>query len=416
MAELNAIQEKVQATPVKVARLPVPIRWIRELLAIALWSLAFTQLLILDVVGHLSTTAPSLETALRYRFLFILGIVALLWLLLGNRLFMSFVGYVIAYPFVVVFWIIPKMIFRNWAVVVAFSPAIHSIITTFRYSFILFSAAVISSFAICLVADSWSIISCMAFLALYLILHFARRFRVAFSPSTAFADLGGGIRHLWVGMKEKMLTKPPDGLDPQSTEYKQKFGQGLLSIYMTATALYVLGERLREVMNSRKLDLYFVASLLYTFFLTFFVFALEYFGLERIVPGSFAGSPQPGLFEFLGLSFSTLMTSDISPLKPISGLAQLASYVQLFGSLLIIVLLVFVVLTSIRERYRQDLDAVVNELRAASETTGSFLESNWELTIAGAEAALLEFNPVVTKWFLNLRYGDKRAQEITESH
>jgi thiosulfate reductase cytochrome b subunit len=78
------------------------------------------------------------------------------------------------------------------------------------------------------------------------------------------------------------------------------------------------------------------------------------------------------------------MTSDISPLKPGSGLAQAGSYLQLLGSLLIVVLLVFVVLTSIRERYKQDLDGVVSELRDTSEGIGRFLEANYELTMAGA--------------------------------
>jgi hypothetical protein len=255
----------------------------------------------------------------------------------------------------------------------------------------------------------------MVFLGAYLVIHFFRRFRIAFSPSTVFADLSGGVHSVWDGIKDTTMTKRPKGLDPESTEYKQKFGQNLLAMYIMTTALYVLGERLREVINSRKLDLYFLGTLLYTFFTTSVVFALEYLGLERVVPGSFVGVPEPGFFQFLGLSFSTLMTSDISLLKPGSGLAQIAEHIQLFATMLIGVLLVFVVLTSIRERYKQDLDGVVNELRIASESIGRFLEADYELTIAGAEAWLLEFNPVVTNWVLRQKYGEQRAREISKS-
>lgn len=404
------------ADAVKALRLPAPIRWLRETVALLTWTLAFTQLLIFDVGSYLATRVPGLDSALRFRFLVLLGIIGALWLALGNRRFTFFVGYIIAYPFVVAFWILPRFLFRNWAVVIAFSPAVHSILMTFRSSFVLSSAALISSFVICLAPSEPLVIVCMAFLGVYLGVHFFRRFRVAFSPSTVFADVSGAIRSAWSRIKESEMAKQrTEGLDPASNEYKQKIGQNLLLIYMITTGLYFLGERLREVVNSRKLDLYFLGSLLYTFFLTSLVFAIEYFGLERVVPGSFTGVAEPEFLQFLGLSFSTLMTSDISPLKAASGLAQAGLYLQLFGSLLIIVLLVFVILTSIRERYKQDLDGVVNELGAASQSIGGLLEANYELTIAGAEAWLLEFNPAVTKWFLKLRHGEQRAREISES-
>lgn len=217
---------------------------------------------------------------------------------------------------------------------------------------------------------------------------------------------------MWRYIKDSELSKKPEDLDPASNEYRQKLGQNLLSLYMLTTGLLFLGERLREVVNSRKLDLYFLASLLYTFVLTAFVFSLEYLGLYRLMPNSFVGVPKPGLLDFLGLSFSTLMTSEISPLKPSGGIAQVALYAQLFGSLLIIVLLVFVILTSIRERYRQDLDGVIGELVTVSDHVGQLLKSNYELTISGVEAWLLEFNPMVTKWCLKIRHGNQMVKEI----
>lgn len=413
MTDFTATEGKKPEKVQKKLILPAPIRWVREIIALTIWCVAFAELFVFDIGSYLSARVPGLESALQFRFLILLGTISILWFVLGNRHFMLFVGYIVAYPFVVVCWIIPRFLFHNWAVVIAFSPAVHSVVTTFRASFILFSAALISTFAICLASNSAPVVAGMGFLAVYLVVHFVRRFRVAFSPSTVFADVSLIIRQVWSYTKETTMAKRPEGLDQGSPEYKQKFGQNLLVMYMVSTGLYFLGERLREVIDSRKLDLYFLGSLLYTFALTAIVFSLEYLGLERVLPGSFVGQSEPGLLQFLGFSFSTLMTSDISPLKPASGLAQTGAYVQLFGSLLIIVLLVFVVLTSIRERYKQDLDGVVGELREASGNIGGFLEANYELTVVGAEAWLLEFNPVVTKWFLKLRYGEQRAREIS---
>lgn len=401
--------QKSKASP--PLRLPKPVRWLREVLAFSAWALAITHLLVADLSTLITGSAPILESILHYRLLVGLGCIAAFWILLGNRIFILFFGYILAYPFVLLLWTIPKFAFRNWAVAIAFSPAIHSILTTFRASFVLFTTALIASFAVCLANESAVVALGMFLTGGYLIVHYIRRFRVAFSPSTVFADVGGAVRKAWDAIRESTWAARPEG-DPQSERYQQQFGQSLLQMYMTTVGLHFLAARLKEVIESRKLDLYFIGSLVYTFALTTVIFGVEYFGLERLYPGSFTGVDSPGLMTFIGYSFSTIMTSDISPLKPSSDLAQLLSYFQLFGSLLIIVLLVFVVLTSIRERYRQDLGVVVEELGAAADRATVLIEENYELTIASAEAWLLEHNAQLARWLLRLRYGEERAKQI----
>lgn len=405
--------KKSPAEKVKQAvKLPLPMRWLREGLAILLWVAVVSHLFVFDIGSSIRWNSPFAEI-FRYRLLIVLGMAAAFWLVLGNRRFVVFFGYIVGYPFVIVMWIIPRTLFRNWAVVIAFSPAIYSIISTFKISFVLFCGALISAFLVCLTNTPALITSSMGFLAIYLMVHYLRRFRVAFSPSTVFTDVSEVVRKIWDSFRTSpMAARPDEGLDRESDEYKQKFGMNLLIVYVVATVLHFLGERLKEVVKSRKLDLYFLGSLIYTFVVTAIVFALEYFGVERLVPGSFSGVSNATFVDFLGFSFSTLMTSYISPIKAVSGLAQVISYFQLFGSLLIIVLLVFVILTSIRDRYRQDLDHVVDELADASLRAGGLLESNSELTITSAEAWLLKFNPIFMKWALELRYGKQHASEI----
>lgn len=395
---------------------PRPVRWLRECIAILLWLLFFAQLFIVDIMSDLASRYPIFELSLRFRLLIILGAICVFWLVSGNRFFTRFFVYIIAYPFVVLFWHIPRLLFHNWAIAVAFSPAFYSILKTFKFNVIWFVVALITSFVICFATNRLLIIGSMLTLAAYLFLHFFRRLRIAFSPSTIFAQASEAIGNVWNHIKIIDITKRPQGLDPNSEEYKQKFGANLLTMYMVTCGLHIMGERLNDVVNSRKLDIYFLSSLVYTFILTSIIFALQYYGLERLKPGSFVGMQEPNLLGFLGLSFSTLMTSDISSLRPISGLAQGIMYIQLFSSLLIIILLVFVILTSIRERYKQDLDSVVNELRTASNKMDALLEENYELTIFAAEAWLLKSNEVFIKWILKLRYGEQRIHQIEEQN
>lgn len=409
------MEEATPATSVaqerKRPQLPTWVRWLRELVAIALWVATLAQLLLFDIASVGVEAVPALELLWSFRLLVALGLAAALWFVLGNHLFTRLVGYVVAYPFVIVLWHLPRLLFRNWVIVVVFFPAIHSLISTFRTNFLLFTVALISATVVCLAEPRWLILSCMILAGVYLGIHYFRRFRIAFSPSTAFADIGGRVRRVWEDLRGSPWLEPPAG-ESTSDEYKEEFGQTLLQAYMTTTVLHVFAARIEEVNKSRRLDLYLIAAVVYTFALTVVVFGVEYFGLYRLSPVSFEGVERPNLLDFIGYSFSTIMTSDISPLRGVSRQAEFLAYLQLFGSLLIIVLLVFVLLTSSRERYRHDLGWVVKELGLASNRCAQLIENNFDLTLAAAESLLLEHNAWVARKLLKWRYGEEEAEKI----
>ena len=210
---------------------------------------AYAQMAVL--AGHL----PHFAFVAQFRALILLGLIAASWLILGNRRFMLFVGYIIAYPFVFVFWIVPRFALRNWAVVVAFSPAIHSILISFRSSFILFSLALISAFVLCLASSALPITACMVFLGAYLILHFVRRFRVAFSPSTVFTDVSGAIRNAWDTIKTSDIVKRPQGTDSESKSVHMRLAQrGSSIIHRTWPHIRVSARRPRHAQEHLRRD------------------------------------------------------------------------------------------------------------------------------------------------------------------
>ena len=249
----------------KAIHLSALTRVIREIVAVVLWLAILIQLFVIDISGYVSTYLPAGEFVIRFRFLILLAVIAISWPVLRNRRFVLIIGFIIGYPLVLFFWRIPRLLFRNWPLVVVFAPAIHHVATTFKVSFLLFVAALVSSFIVCLVSSKVLVVSCVIILCIYLIRHYVRRFRMAFSPSTVFADASGHFRNIWKKIKCSDMYEFPKGLAPESDEYKQKLGQKLLGIYASTTFLHIVGERLREIVNSRKLDLYFVGSLLYKY-------------------------------------------------------------------------------------------------------------------------------------------------------
>lgn len=82
--------------------------WAREICSILFWSYVLINALAFSIDDAVRQAAPYLEVVLRFKGLAFLVVVAFAWLLLGNRRFWQTVGYVVAYPFIVVLWKVPK--------------------------------------------------------------------------------------------------------------------------------------------------------------------------------------------------------------------------------------------------------------------------------------------------------------------
>lgn len=367
--------------------------WIRESAAYCLWVFIFVKVLVYDVdVAVVRMLPPQAEALLRFKFFVILGIIALLWLILGNRRFFKSVAYVLFFPVVVLLWKIPRLLFTNWVLLLVFSPAIHSLVTSFRMSFIFTVGALLASLAIVLSNSRLALIPAMIFLAFYLCRHGAKKIKMAFQPASVFANIANIIRQLWVSYEQKTLpgqVQIESKLDPSSEAYGEKTLEHLNSLYLVNSIFQGILFKLKQSGVSRKLDIYFISSLLYAALLTVIVFGFQFLALEKIQPGSFGVSPSPGFWDFLGLSFSTLMTAGLSPLVPKSTAALIIAHSELVVALLLLVILVFVILTISREKFREDAEQAIAELKKGAEVLEKHISEHYKLSIEDAERKLI---------------------------
>ncbi len=100
-------------------------------------------------------------------------------------------------------------------------------------------------------------------------------------------------------------------------------------------------------------------------------------------------------WNFLGFSFEKLIPSNISSLVPVKLPAIILSYSETFCALIILVILVFSVLTAARDRYREDIDDFILELREL----GSYLQNDfyklYSIAVNDVEIILLASNAVM---------------------
>ena len=183
-------------------------RVIRELVAIAVWTFAILKVFVIDLDIYLvSRLAPSLLWLLDFRVFGILGALALLWLGLGNKRFLRNVAYVVSYPFIVLFWRLPKLCFSRWPLVVAFVPAVYGAIRAFKATFIFYSVGSISALVILLSHNRFAVPIAMAGLGALLLSHYWR------SMTRAYRDRPfAGLTRLARTLREKVV----DGAFPVS--------------------------------------------------------------------------------------------------------------------------------------------------------------------------------------------------------
>ncbi len=408
--------ESNKSDPLKVKRkfkrTPRPIRWFREVLAIGTWSVAFLQLFVFDFIGYVTSILEIPALLSTYRALFILATLIVLWTVLGNQRFIRFVGYIFTYPFVIFLWHFPRIFFRNWQLFIAFSPAIHSVITSFRSIFIIYGSGLIAAFVVLFAPQTWAIGIGMALLGLVLTTHFLRQIKTAFAATTVFSMTADAIAAMWEKAKTSDLFVPPTDVDPSTDEGKVKFGTSLISSYAVTAGLGMVANKMREIADSRRLDFYLILSWSMTVVLTVLVFALLYFGLARIEPGSF--STEPSFWDSIGYSICVLTTSSLSTITPLTQFAKILSFTELLGTFSVMLLMVFLILTSLRDKYRSDLERIAKELTETSLDFEKLLATNYDLTIHAAEQWLLKYNLQIAKLLLRLRH-EKRAIEEFET-
>lgn len=387
---------------------------IRETLAFTLWTFICLKIFIFDIdLALVEFFAPQSKSFLTYMLFGIVGIITLLLLVLGTARVRSFVAYIVFYPLVIFVWIITEVIFHNWATVVVFSPAIYSILTTLERRLIVGSFALLG--AVVMVFSTNPILVGTAMLILFLVLcegHYRKRFSSAFDPSSIFADMRKYLKRLWQETFETSIAKQiqeEGAMDPASDNYRKKQFENLECLFMLDLAFYFAAVKLREVANNRKIDLYFILSLLYTFAFTVIVFALEYLALFTLDPGSFVMSQGTSYWLFLTFSFNTLMTADLGLIKPRTPAAILLVNVELFTGLLILIILVFVMLTIIRERYHEELGLVIEELGRRANAIETIMEEKYQISMTDTEAQIMTDNPLRSKIIVFLRGLKARA-------
>ena len=377
---------------VKKGRREKLISFLRECLAIAVWLWFIAKILIFDVDLILVGRSPLLQRLYPYKFLLLIGFIALLWLTLGGKRIWKTVGYIAIYPFIILLWRIPKQIFKNWALLIVFAPAIESVILTVKWRFILGSFTALGALGICITQKPAFLLLFMVLLFFYLLYHYVLRLRIAFRPTSVFADIAPTVQGMWRTSIDQY--KGNEFKARQGTEdYEKKHIQNIKDLYLNNLILAYVATKLDRAVSTRRTDVYFIVALVYSFVLTVTIFGLEYFALFKLNPLSFNNAEQSTVWSFLLFSFNAILHTGFATVAPASGASLAFANLELVAGLVIGLGFVYILLTSSRERYRQEVNNVADKLSESATRIERFLEKKLRMRLVDAEAKLIAVDP-----------------------
>jgi hypothetical protein len=108
-----------------------------------------------------------------------------------------------------------------------------------------------------------------------------------------------------------------------------------------------------------------VFDLLHTFLAAWVVFALEYWALFRMDPGTFRGTEGTGLLQFVEYSLTVLTSSSVSPIAAAALGARWIANAEIMSMVIWGFIVAFAILTARRDAYREGLAKFTDEIRAA---------------------------------------------------
>lgn len=373
-----------------------------------MWVFSLIKIFIYDFdIYLLKHFAPDWEWVLPYKFLILLLIISLAWLLSRQRPFLSFMAYVAFYPLIIIFWRLPKLIIRNWSLTLVFSPIIYNSFKGFRITFAFYTLALISIAVLCFSNSTQYFLPSVIFVLFFLLVYLIRKIKDAagvglFVHLTEMARIVTGV--VVSGVIFQNNSSPALQSEPLPRES-----------YITRAYFYhafaeLVSSKIREATHSRMYDLYLILSLIYTFILIVTIYAFAYWGVSRMSPDAFLNASSSSFLEFLRLSIGILSTAGGSNIQPNTTLSNFLVISETLCIPVFGILIVVSFFTLARERYKKDAEDFQMALVELEKALEDRLISVFQLTVSQAEDIVLEKDTFL--WLVNLNRRTRGLAEL----
>lgn len=380
------------------------------------WLLLITKLFFFDfdryIIQHWWHDG---DWILRHPLISFLAVISIIWIFLGSgRLTALLIDFAIL-PAKFLLWKPALLLGRNWPIVIAFVPAIHELLVGFKWTFATYVFAALAGIVVLSSTHPVPVAISGWYLILFLMMHFVTAMRRCYRAN-AFEGLSRAARKVSEYVENGFIDDPPKPVSKAPEKEEQKAAQHAIAINPEATKLNNLrafyagsqfidyvSDELESVAKSRKPELFLLFLVVYTFMLTTGVFALIYLAISDLDKNAFSVNKETPLVAFLGLSLRRMTVSGVSTIQAVSSWAIWAEHTQSIFQITLLTLGIFMLLTTRRQRYLENVHEFIQELRSIKASIDRRLIAAFSLTIVIVEQQLLESDASFINWIRRKR-------------
>jgi acetolactate synthase regulatory subunit len=359
--------------------------WVRELLAIAIWSYAVVKVWVYDLdILLVKKLAPNLIWVIEYKFFIIVGLTAAALLIVRNATAVGWAAYIFFYPFVVcgkVVYIIFRQ--RSWLLGLACVNVAVSFFRSFKNNFLL-GAGFALCWVIALVAHNRpaSLASVWALLVL-LAVTYARAFFMVFRPSNIFRLYQKVTKKIPGFVTKTLSDKAADAgftVSRMTGQQLQAYRTSLQTMVIWNRSLLLLSRKLEKYLKSGFNTVAYVLSVLFLTTLCLVSFAAMSYAVYKAEPGAFLVTGQPSFFLFLYHSVRTFMSGSIPEITAAATLSRVLVMTELGFAVITLTLLVTLLFSVKKEKYNQGLTETIQDLKAAGKDVEGLMVKQYKMT------------------------------------
>lgn len=320
------------------------------------------------IIVHFNLISLTLYSTLRFLIILLTGFTT--WIFIGNKRFWKNLGLFFLFPFYPGVWIFVKWIFvsipkflvkrRMTIMLYYYAEYIVNFLVEFKFAIIKI-ALFVTGFIIMFRFDSlWLLISILIFSFLQ-ISHLYGRFKQAFSPIKVFRISLDEIEE--VSQKplspEKLSETISDSkLEDEKTD-EEKLIKEMEFFLIINEFTKDLNLKLKEIINRRVYFLSFLGKTIYSLLLSMLYFGAINYCIFKMNNAHYSFNEIPNFFDFFYYSFFTIFPNgtDIIPITVLSKSIRMAGVMV---GVIINLLLITVYLTISNERFKENLERLLN--------------------------------------------------------
>ncbi len=361
----------------------------RHVVASIAWLYSLIQLFIFDIdafaIRHL---APSISWLFSYKFVVLLCVIALFWLLGGRKRLIVWAAYVVGYPVVLLSktaYLIWKS--HSWVVLIGLINVGLSIWRSFKVNFFVATITAVAV-CVCLLAPYRDAIAIAAVVLLLVIVTLLVRSAISvFTPShvyTMHAKLASvllkgtdGINLPPLDTRNVALSQVPEGL-------REKWIEGLQTAVLYNRAAYFLSTQLVAYGKSRVAIFFHVLNFMALGLIVLLVLTVINFATFKIQPSGFLVHNSPNFFDFFYYTFNSMIGNKVDDLLPVGWVERT---LNMGGVLFALALSGFLLTLLFSVRLQRDSDEILDaarDVRAQADSIEEFILRTFNLSVTQA--------------------------------